>query len=528
LAIVQVSRITNRKGLADNLPQLAGAELGWATDTRRLYIGNGTLQDGAPVVGNTEVLTEFSNVLELGGAYIYQGAAAGYTVQTGSAPGTSVSQSLQSWMDQWASVTDFGAVGDGSTDDTDAINRALYQLFCREVNPQIRRSLFFPAGQYRVTGTIIVPSYARLYGEGAESSMIVLDSGSGDSYCVRYGDSLQQYGANIGNNGATPPVSIEIASMGFASAKTCDIALIQDANFCTFNDVAFEGPLTTANLTSDVENISCLRFDSTSGLITNNITFRRCRFGGTTWAVNTVNQLKGVTITESTFDTLYQGVLLGDPSPVNGGPSGFRIVNSVFDNIYLEGIKIIAGTSLNASGYNIFFDVGNHFNGYTSPVTSIIDFDNSNNISIGDLFQRTPQYAITYPCINLNNTASIAFEGAGQIKQGTYVRETGQRQSLTNNVTTQTVFTMDSVSTRAFRVDYTIVRDTATRTGTYTVVASTDGTGGTLTTNDTGYQNTSTGVTFTVTETGSLVTFAYSTTNTGLTGILHYSITHLA
>ena len=62
MAIVQVSQITNRKGLAENLPQLAGAEFGWATDERRLFIGNGTLADGAPVIGNTEVLTEYSDV----------------------------------------------------------------------------------------------------------------------------------------------------------------------------------------------------------------------------------------------------------------------------------------------------------------------------------------------------------------------------------------------------------------------------------------------------------------------------------
>ena len=60
MAIVQISQITNRKGLAENLPQLAGAELGWSTDTRQLWIGNGTLADGAPVIGNTEILTEFS------------------------------------------------------------------------------------------------------------------------------------------------------------------------------------------------------------------------------------------------------------------------------------------------------------------------------------------------------------------------------------------------------------------------------------------------------------------------------------
>lgn len=63
VAIVQISQITNRKGLQENLPQLAGAELGWSIDTRRLFIGNGTLQEGAPEIGNTEILTEFSEIV---------------------------------------------------------------------------------------------------------------------------------------------------------------------------------------------------------------------------------------------------------------------------------------------------------------------------------------------------------------------------------------------------------------------------------------------------------------------------------
>ena len=65
MAIVQISQITNRKGYNSDLPQLAGAEFGWSTDTRQLYIGNGTLEDGAPIIGNTEILTEFSNISAL-------------------------------------------------------------------------------------------------------------------------------------------------------------------------------------------------------------------------------------------------------------------------------------------------------------------------------------------------------------------------------------------------------------------------------------------------------------------------------
>jgi len=62
MAIVQISQIKHRRGTNENLPQLASAELGWSIDTRQLYIGNGTLEEGAPEVGNTEILTEYSNL----------------------------------------------------------------------------------------------------------------------------------------------------------------------------------------------------------------------------------------------------------------------------------------------------------------------------------------------------------------------------------------------------------------------------------------------------------------------------------
>lgn len=62
MAIVQISQIKHRHGVRSDLPQLATAELGWAVDTRQLYIGNGTLQEGAPEVGITEILTEYSNL----------------------------------------------------------------------------------------------------------------------------------------------------------------------------------------------------------------------------------------------------------------------------------------------------------------------------------------------------------------------------------------------------------------------------------------------------------------------------------
>lgn len=57
MAIVQISQIKHRRGTNENLPQLSSAELGWSVDTQQLYIGNGTLAEGAPQIGNTRILT---------------------------------------------------------------------------------------------------------------------------------------------------------------------------------------------------------------------------------------------------------------------------------------------------------------------------------------------------------------------------------------------------------------------------------------------------------------------------------------
>jgi glucan 1,3-beta-glucosidase len=58
----------------------------------------------------------------------------------------------------FSSVRDFGATGDGKTDVTHAVNAAL------KANAN-KRITYFPAGNYRVAGTIEVPAGSRLVGE---------------------------------------------------------------------------------------------------------------------------------------------------------------------------------------------------------------------------------------------------------------------------------------------------------------------------------------------------------------------------
>ena len=526
MAIVQISRITQRKGLQEDLPQLAGAELGWSIDERRLFIGNGTLEEGAPIVGNTEILTEFSDILYLVQDYTYSGqAATGYTVQTGATPGTPVQLSLQNWMDQFATVKDFGAVGDGVTDDTDAINRALYQLYCREVNPAIRRSLFFPAGVYKVSDTIVIPPFATLEGEGAKNSVIRLTATASASYVMRTGDSLQQTGVNIGSNGATAPISVTVENMGFASLKTIDIALIEQATEFVFNQVEFLGPLTTVDLTSALDDTACIRFASTAAIDTHQIKFDNCVFSGCTYGMRTDQQVRGIDFSGSHFDVLYEGVLV-EPSPLGVAydPRGVGIHSCDFELIYARGI--VFETERNATAQNTFGDVGNHFGGITQPYTAIIDFVSPNNISVGDIFDRTDQYAALYPRINLNGTASIGFTNGQQLAMGPYVRESGLTVALTNNVTSPTAaFSYSELDVWSLNIDYSIFRDTAYRSGRITVILYNGA--GVLTYSDDYSENTSTGITLTVSQTSNEIFINYISTNTGDNGTMTYSITHI-
>jgi hypothetical protein len=586
VAIVQISRITQRKGLTTDLPQpLAGAELGWAVDDRRLFIGNGTIEDGAPVVGNTEVLTEFSDVLGFATSYTYEGAAAGYTVQTGATAGSPISQSIQARLDSYAIVTDFGATGDGTTDDTAAINRALNQLYCREINPQIRRSLFFPAGTYIITDTINVPPYAKLYGEGSNSSIInfnvqahtsliayaeaVLVSSGGSyyrslsevpigvvigngtywvieslpEYIGQTADSLQQTGVNIATNSAIAPRNIEISALAFTTNQVHNGFLWEDAEQCSMDSVTIAGPLTVTELVDAVENTRAIDFSSTASLVTRNLTLNNCKYSGFTYATQTDQQIEGITFSNSELDTLYQGIVLGDTIVVNGGATGVRIVQNLFDNIYNQGI-VITNVSRNISGYNSFYDVGNHFNGATLPASSIIDIDAANNASVGDMFERNNSQSATYNRINLNNTNSMAMsmnvhdivvyqsgvqdESQGNaLDLGTYQRSAGIQDTLLDATTGGNIAFVTGAAISSIQMDYSIARADFRRRGTIVAVKGTSTTTTGFVFTDDFSENGSTGITLDVIGTGGNILVQYTSTSTGSNATIKYSITNL-
>lgn len=535
MAIIQTSRITHRKGLSHDLPQLAGAELGWSINDRRLYIGNGTLGEGAPAVGNTEILTEYSDILSLSSVYNYKGESGGYIAQTGPSSNLPTFRSIQSKFDDFASVKDFGAIGNGVDDDTDAINRAFYQLFCRDTTATVRRSLFFPAGIYKITSSILIPPYAKIFGEGADSSIIRLDTADYSSlvYVARTCDSLLQLDANMGSNNAITPRNIEISSLSFEAADVGNVFLVQQAQQIHFDSVNFTGSLNQSALSTSAENTAGVHFDSSASMVTNQVTFDKCKFSGLTYGMYADEKIQGITVSNSKFDTLYRGISLGE-FPVSGGPRGVRILHNLFDNISYEGITI-GNVQLNVSAYNIFLNVATNFQGGNqNPVSSIINIVGSNNVSIGDMFERPEPESAVMPRVSISAAnGGFMLDNAQRYKFGSYVRNQGSQLTLSVQNSPVSMFALSTVQSTNFKVEYSF-KDTNTscyRTGILLIATmDTDDSTGSLTYTDDYVENSESGLVLSVAQSGTTIDVNYTlpTNAPSVSGIFSYSVTNFS
>jgi hypothetical protein len=330
MAIVQISQIQIRRGLQQDLPQLASAEMGWSLDTRRLYIGNGTTEEGAPTEGVTEILTQYSNFLSTIPNYTFAGTDSGYTSQTGVSALTSIARTLQSVLDDIVTVRDFGAVGNGTTDDTDALNRAIQQIYVRSLNndhANVQRTIKIPAGTYLVSGPIIIPPNCTLIGDGKNNTVIKTATGP----VFQTGDSLFQTGAYIGNLGGIAPAYIFVSSLKvITEAGTSSVAQIDSAHDVIFDNVYFSGPSSVVNLVSTAGSTAT----------TKAITFNGCVFDGGVNGFAAITTSVGIRITNSTFiNNTTNGI------NVTSYLTGLVSQNNYFDSTVPNAIAGLTGNS---------------------------------------------------------------------------------------------------------------------------------------------------------------------------------------
>lgn len=539
MAILQISRIQVRRGLQENLPQLASAELGWAIDTRRLFIGNGLLTEGAPTEGVTELLTQYSNLTTLAQTYTYAGDVAGHTVDTtGNLSLAPVSRSIANKLDDITNLRDFYrdaplTLGDGllhgpssPTHDSienpvDTINRMIDELYQESAqfflgnDPREKRLVRIPAGVYLLYGDFIrlFPN-VKLLGEG-KNSTIIIQMDPAQPCAISSCDSNRvtgfAYAASPESGGYTPgtligsavigaattvlPGKLEVEGITFINATNKDVAYFDSVTDVLFNKVALLG---NAAITSSNASVKIGAVTSGSQTLSSRIVFNDCDFAGLHYALYADNNVTKVDINGGSLTGLNNGVMLGlgNATPA---VSSVSVKGALFDQIANAAIQSYNVNHV-VSAFNTYETVG------VTGNTSVINVSGINCYSIGDSFNRA--FNSIVPTVNINGKGSYAITENGNVLAGTLLTSPGNNISIAANtaVTGNAVVGFNELATI---VEYAISRTPNQRIGSMKI--SNDGTS--ITYEDDYIQSNDTGVTLTPSINGGLVELQYTVTS---------------
>ena len=492
MAVVQISRIQVRRGQKNagaGLPQLSSGELGWAIDSRELFIGNGSVAEGSPAVGNTKILTQYDDIFSLADTYTYR-VGDGY-LQTGSSSASPIQRTLQARLDDIVSIKSFGLTGIASDDATAGLQRAVDQLFLNsatKANESSKVVLYLEPGIYSITSTIHIPPQANIVGAGPRKT-IIRNSGAGPIFDTVTSSSTPG-SPNYAPTSVTQSKNLRIENLTLDTTASNTGIDLQSCEDSYFYNIDVTGAWTQSSSLVDA-NIG-IKMSSYSGSVeTKNNTFQNVRVTGFSYAVESVWDIHNNIFDKCTFDTLGYGITFGKGMALGGsgkltGPSKNNISNSTFNKVNKQAIYIEQG-EYNHSQSNKFTSCGNEAGTEGQPQTSVIKFNKNTNNSDGDYFSRTE--ALSYNQANINNVAYIPeVEGNSIYTQGYHsVVNIGQG----TNVKT---FRLPGSEHQSYEIDYLITATNfeAVRSGTLTITQENFGTAAVTVADDYNYSGNAT------------------------------------
>jgi hypothetical protein len=436
MAVIQISKIQVRRGQTSStgMPQLSSGEFGWSIDTQELFIGPGSIAEGAPDTNNVKLLTErdlFNNVtLTTQLPYIYKNTP-DTTIVTGMDSSNPVIRTLQTKLDDHVSVKDFGAIGDGIADDTIAIQRAINQLYR---NPLIssnnnKVNLLFPAGTYLISSTIYVPPYARLIGDGIGNTVIKISSANAIFQTCDSQGNFTSIDDNVRPllSGGDAPNEILIKGMTITTTNTgaFSLLLLDNASNTVIEKCHFLGHSVYNSIAMQLRGYS-------SAFTCDNVAVRDCEFTNLQIGIIGDYDMANIKFENNTFNSLLTGIKLAtDSYNISKGKTAkinnVQILNNSFNTIDTEAIHVGHPTFVNSttsvvSSNNYFYDVGNQAlnagGGEDQNYREVIRFATPGNLSIDDRFDRLLQIEERY----LPNTISNSIFYPVIVGQATFKR----------------------------------------------------------------------------------------------------------
>lgn len=452
MAVVQISRIQVRRGRKNDgigVPQLSSGEIAWAVDSQEMFIGNGSVAEGAPYVGNTKILTEHDNILELANSYQFAGSDTSIV--------NSVPRSLQNKLDEYVSVLDFGAVADGLTDCVAAFERAFEDLF-QNSDSKFKKKLLVPNGIYAFSSDLRIPSTAIIEGENQDQTIFLIESNN-----ILF---VTESGLEIGDfTSVNRPSDIKISNL--TVSRTTGRLVLSGIRNSTFDTVKFLGDYQLGDSVIDIESRSSAVFweNNIEGIKVDGVKFYKCDFRHLSLALRcdqSITAETNVDFKDCKFEicdiAMYIDGTLGQISRWN-------IFDSTFLNIYSEAVKTTAGRKFFINRCT-FKGCGNGINNSSSPETSIVSFgEYLGNVVADCKFDRHQEAAVV---------ASNAIDAIPEVVNASSVSLTDRNYAeifLSDSFRPMAVF---SALSRYILIDYTLNLGVHSRTGTIKISITSD------------------------------------------------------
>lgn len=446
MAVVQISKIQVRRGQKysnTGVPQLSSGEFAWAVDSQELFIGNGSIAEGAPYVGNTKILTEHDNLIDLLGAYQF---AADGTEITGT-----FSRSLQKKLDETVSVLDFGPAGmvDGEIDCTPYFQTALNQLFI--VGDQtFKRRLIIPAGTYKFNSDLFIPSTAFI--EGENRNTVTLNFGSNN---IKFKTSQGTVEGNFSSSNRPTGIKFSEATINYTIGQF-NIAGVTNSSF---ENLRFKSNYILGNdISSAVPTVvwqNDLPGTSATGVIFKGVEFQFLPIVAT--CTQTLPFETQITFDSCNFSTCGQGIVVDG---VEAQANKWLIFNCDFNEIARQAFVSPFGSDTQIIQCR-FRNCGNDTNSAADPTIYIIQFGEGNtNIVRNCSFDRLRSAGVT----SSFDKASIPEVFGGGLVEIT--DRVGTNIFLSNADRPLAVFSLYNSSTT---IDYTLTLGTFVRKGVLTI-----------------------------------------------------------
>jgi len=463
MAVTQISKIQIRRGFQADIGNLAAGEFAWAIDSQRLFIGNGTTEEGAPIGGITEIMTNQSttNVNDIIVNYVYKGILGGYEVVTGIDSTTPVIRTLQDKVDDFVNVRDFGATGNGNIDDTLAIQRAIYELYDRfEPEPRVktRRRLRLNAGKYLIEGELKLPPFLSIEGEGIENVELILKN------TVRFVTSTGDDSAEV----VSPtiyPRSLHISGLTIRSAMDITLLKIDGAEESVFDRVAFVGEkIEPNNNTIDNKGVwLSSNVEPTKKIVFNNCVFRNLVYGVD---IDSIFGTTNIEFNNCVFRELANGIVTHYTESPEVPVSDIRIYATLFEDLYdtavygADGVRGILSIGCTYKNVASFYEGDETAASIWRPV---LEFRDHGNYSIADTFYRALEVSNNFPRIRDNGYRVITASIDQWFSLGSARQIAGDKRILIRN---ESFFIqLDKFVYRGL-IDYTMTRGNHYRSGT--------------------------------------------------------------